>query len=379
MPKKIHPLLDREKQTLALKYEKTKRLVSLMESLFSLILSVIFILFINRALISHLPQNPILQILVFSWCLIVFYLPLEFILSYISSYRVEHKFGFSNQSFKDFILDFLKDHAIQLILYPILMGALVAVMNLSGSLWWFYAALSMLLFSFVFATLFPIVILPLFNHYTPIEDPEIIRSLSDILTKGGLSISGFFMEDMSRQTKKENAFLAGLGHTRRVVLSDNIIKNMSLKELETVIAHEAGHYKHKHMWQNLALGTVFQLILFLIISLVLKRISPDYLDSQLQILEMLPVFLLMFSVLSTFFLAPLQNAISRRFEYQADQYALESTKDPQAFISAMAGLANRNLSNAYPSGINRFLYYSHPPIGERIAHGETFLQKESHE
>lgn len=379
MPKKIHPLLDREKQSLALKYEKIKRRTSLLESLLSLLLTVVFILFINESLISRLPQNPLLQILVFSWCLIVFFLPLEFLLSYISSYRIEHQFGFSNQSFKDFILDFLKDHAIQFILYPLLLGVLVAVMNLSGSMWWLYAALSMFLFSFVFATLFPIVILPLFNNYTPIEDPEITQSLGNILSKGGLSISGFFMEDMSRQTKKENAFLAGLGHTRRVVLSDNIIKNMSLEELETVIAHETGHYKHKHMWLNLGMGTVFQLILFFLISLALKYISPDYLNSQLQIMEILPVFLLGFSILSSFFITPLQNGISRHFEYEADQYALESTQNPQAFMSAMAGLANRNLSNAYPSGLNRFLYYSHPPIGERIAHGESFVREKSHE
>jgi len=216
-----------------------------------------------------------------------------------------------------------------------------------------------------------VVILPIFNKYTPIQDKELTEALRKILARGGLKSSGFFKEDMSRQTKKENAFLAGLGKTRRVVLGDNLMNNMTIPEIESIIAHEVGHYKFRHIWKHICVGTLQQIIVFYLLNITMRSFFPDFLLSARSNLALLPWLALFMGGISGFLFGPLGNAISRHFERQADTYALESISDKKAFLTAMAGLANRNLSNAYPSWWVKWLYYSHPPIGERLERAET--------
>jgi STE24 endopeptidase len=236
--------------------------------------------------------------------------------------------------------------------------------------WWWIAGIAMAFVSAILATLFPVLILPIFNKYTPVENDELIESLDRILSEGGLNSSGFFVEDMSRQTKKENAFLAGLGRTRRVVLGDNLIDKMTVPEIVSIIAHEVGHYKHRHIWKNIILGTLQQLVVFFCINAIMTALFSSFLSSTRANLSLFPFFVILIGALSGFLFGPLSNALSRRFECQADRYALRSIPDKYAFLTALAGLANRNLSNAYPSWWVKLLYYSHPPIGERLSIAE---------
>lgn len=258
----------------------------------------------------------------------------------------------------------------------ILLGLLFWIMALSPQNWWLIAGLVFSLASVIFATLFPVVILPIFNKYTPVQDKELTDALKRILSKGGLRSSGFFKEDMSRQTKKENAFLAGLGRTRRVVLGDNLMEKMSVQEIESIIAHEVGHYKSKHIWKNIVLGTLQGIVVFFILNWALSAIFPAFLSSTVWNLTLFPVFVIFMGVISGFLFGPLSNALSRFFERQADQYALEMIQDKKAFMTAIAGLADRNLSNAYPAWWIKFLYYSHPPIGERLTMAENFITEQ---
>jgi len=232
----------------------------------------------------------------------------------------------------------------------------------------------MTLVSVVFATIFPVVIAPIFNKYTPIEDEELTTALDDLLTRSGLKSGGFFKEDMSRQTKKENAFLSGLGKTRRVVLGDNLLQNMSVPEIKSIIAHEIGHFKYHHIWKNIGIGTLQQFAAFFIVHFLLLRVSPRFLSSVEWNLSLLPLFAILLGGVSLLVFAPVNNALSRSFEKQADKYALEKTEDTKAFMAALAGLANRNLSNAYPEWWVKYLYYSHPPIGERLELAESYSQ-----
>ncbi len=362
----IHPLLDPEKQLRARDYETKKRKLSFIHLIAGFLFTLIFILWISRPLLTVLPAFPVFRFLLFLWSLALFSLPVDLLFSYISGYKIEHQFGFSNQNRRQFFTDEAKNFAINLVISPLLALILFLTFWLSPSMWWLWAACAMILVSGIFATLYPIVILPLFNKYTPIEDKELTGRLKKILEDGGLKIKGFYLQDMSRQTKKENAFLGGLGKTRRVVLSDNIIRNMELDELETVIAHEVGHYKRKHIIKNIFIGAVFQLIVFFLVHHIMLRIYPDFLTSFDSMLASFPVFLLCISFLNMIIIAPFSNALSRFHEKQADQYALDSTRKADAFQHAMAGLANRNLSNAYPTSFIKWMYYSHPPVGERL-------------
>ena len=367
-----HPFLDKEKQVKAKTYENEKRKISIVGSL----LSLIFILLFYFSGLSHYLANINLSfIYVFLIYIILFHLISTIIglpLGYYSSYVHEHKWGFSNYTNKTWIVDQLKSFAVSLILLPILLGLFFWVLWKFPETWWLVAATITTLVSIVFVTLFPVVILPIFNKYDTIEDEELTSQLSEILHKAGLQSSGFFRQDMSRQTKKENAFLAGMGKTRRVVIADNLLEHMSLSEIKSVIAHEVGHYRYSHLPKNILIGTIQQLIIFFLLNIIMKTLYPEFLTSNINNLTLFPMFSLIMSLLSSLLFGPLNNMISRYFERQADRTSLELYPDKNSFQKAMAGLANRNLSNAYPEWWVKLLYYSHPPIGERLSFAENY-------
>ena len=367
-----HPFLDKKKQVKAKTYENEKRKISIVGSLLSLIF---ILLFYFSGLSGYLANINLSFIYVFLIYIILFHVISTIIglpLGYYSSYVHEHKWGFSNYTNKTWIVDQLKSFAVSLILLPILLGLFFWVLWKFPETWWLVAATITTLVSIVFVTLFPVVILPIFNKYDTIEDEELTSQLSEILHKAGLQSSGFFRQDISRQTKKENAFLAGMGKTRRVVIADNLLEHMSLSEIKSVIAHEVGHYRYSHLPKNILIGTIQQLIIFFLLNIIMKILYPEFLTSNINNLTLFPIFSLVMSLLSSLLFGPLNNMISRYFERQADRTSLELYPDKNSFQKAMAGLANRNLSNAYPEWWVKLLYYSHPPIGERLTFAENY-------
>lgn len=368
----IHPLLDQEKQQQARLYERENRLLGLASLGLSLAILLAFYHSGFGAFLSHglfggsIALTFLVYMAIFQSCLTV----LSFPLSFYSGFIHEHKWNFSNHTVKSWLWDKLKSFGVGLVLIWIVLGLLFWIMESVPRYWWLAAGLGMALVSVVFATVYPVVILPIFNKYTPIEDKELTNALENILHGGGLKSSGFFKEDMSRQTKKENAFLTGMGKTRRVVLGDNLMDNMNVPEIQSVLAHEVGHYQHRHIWKGIIGGTVQQLIVFYLVDLTMRQIFPSFLSSVRSNLTLFPYFVILVGSVSGFLFGPLGKALSRHFERQADRYALENAKNPGAFLSAMAGLANRNLSNAYPERWVKLLYYSHPPIGERLEMAE---------
>ncbi len=377
----IHPLLDKEKQLQAKRYEKEKRLLGLAGMALSLVILLGFYFSGLSAWLANLNIGNsiiltfILYVLAFQIILVFFGLPLSFYSSYIH----EHKWNFSNHTVKSWLWEQTKGFFVGFILMLILLGLLFWIMAVYPQNWWLSAGLAFALVSVIMATIFPVVILPIFNKYTPVENKELTDTLERILSQGGLRSSGFFKEDMSKQTKKENAFLAGLGKTRRVVLGDNLMENMLVPEIESIIAHEVGHYKNKHIWKNIVIGTLEGVVAFFILNLVMRSMFTQFLSSTSWNLSLFPVFVILAGGISIFLFSPFSNAISRYFEKKADRYALESIQDKKAFMTAMAGLADRNLSNAYPEWWVKLLYYSHPPVGERLAMAESYKKEKTAE
>ncbi len=366
--KTLHPLLDPEKQRLAQRYEKEKRRLGLAGMLLSfLVLLGFYASGLSTWTSALFPEGSFLWAFLvygalFLAVITAFGLPLDF----YSGYLHEHKWNFSNHTVKSWFWERCKSFLVGLAFLYLVLGLLLWVMDRFPDHWWLIAAAALTLVSVILATLFPVVILPIFNTYTPIEDSELTAALDRILEQGGLKASGFFKEDMSRQTKKENAFLAGLGKTRRVVLADNLMANMDVREIESIIAHEVGHYRHRHIWKNILAGTLQQVLAFFLIHQALRRIFPDFPASARENLALLPLLAILFGFISGFLFGPLGLALSRRFERQADDYALAAIPDSRTFQTALAGLADRNLANAYPAWWAKLLYYSHPPIGERL-------------
>ncbi len=370
--KEIHPLLDADKQNQAQKYEKEKRLLGLLGSVISLafVLWYYFSGFSHQ--IAHVEYSFIWTFLIYVIIFQVLSTIIGLPIGYYSGYVHEHKWGFSNYTHKTWALDQIKSFLVSLVLFPLLLGLLYWVFAAFPDIWWLVAGGAAALVSVIFVTLFPVIIAPIFNKYDPIEDQSLVSQLTEILEKAGLKPGGFFRQDMSRQTKKENAFLAGLGKTRRVVMADNLLEHMSEAEISSVIAHEVGHYKYSHLPKNIFIGTAQQLIIFYLLDLVMKKLFPEFLTSNAANLALFPMIGLIMGILSGFLFGPLNNWLSRYFERQADNCSLELYPEKDAFLGAMAGLANRNLSNAYPGWWVKWLYYSHPPIGERLAFAEEY-------
>ena len=365
---KIHPLLDKSIQKKARIYEKEKRLFGLFKMLALLMIILGFYFSGISHKLAHIYQDSsiipsfIIYVFCFQLSIILLTLPLD----YFSGYAHEHKWDFSNHTIKSWLIEQGKSFLVGLVVMWIVLGLLFFIMAEFPRFWWLIAGLASALVSVVFSTLFPVLVFPLFNKYTSIRNKVLIEKLDEILSKEGLKSSGFFMEDMSRNTKKENAFLAGMGKTRRVVLGDNLVNNMSVPEIVSVMAHEVGHYRYKHMWKFIVMGTFQQIIVFFFLDRIMRALFIDFLSGFRANLTLFPFFVLVLGVIFTFLFNPLGNSISRYFEKQADRYAVENIEEKNSFSQAIAGLANRNLINAYPEKWMKYLFYSHPPVGERL-------------
>ena len=376
MGKEIHPLLDREKQEKAKVYEWTNRKIGL----WSMLLTGVFNLLFYFSGFSHRIASASIfssVIFVFIFYMLIYAGIQEIItlpISYLSGFVIEKKYGFSNQTGGEWFKEHGKSFLVSLIISILIFGALIYIFEKFDDLWWLAASLFMVFFSVIMSMVFPVWIMPIFHKYEPVEDDELKKSLRDILEKGGLKIKGFFREDTSKTTTKENAMLAGLGKTKRVILTDNIINNMEPDEIRAVLAHEVGHYRRAHMPKMIFTGLFFNLFSFYLLHLVFTALFPDFLTGVRANIALLPMFLMFLSLIDLVLLKILQNALVRRFENQADYEALRLSEDPDAFKRAMAGLANRNLSNAYPDLWVKLIYYSHPPVGERLQRAEKYTE-----
>lgn len=366
----IHPLLDPRRQEMARRYERQKRLIGLAGSAVSLASLLVFYFSGLSADLARIAagRSIVWTFLIYTAVFLAWMTVIALPLGFYGGYVHEHKWKFSTQNVRGWLGDQAKSFAVGLVMAWLVLALLLWIIERFPLTWWLVAGLAMALVSVVMATLFPVVVAPIFHRYTPIEDQELTDALRGILAQEGLKSGGFFKEDMSRRTRKENAFLAGLGKTRRVVLGDNLIQHMSVPEIVSVIGHEVGHYRHKHIWKGVAAGTLEQLAVFYLLGVVTRALFPGFPGPPREVLTVLPVMLIVGGAAAGFAFGPAMNALSRHFEKEADIYAVHHIKDRRAFATALAGLADRNLGNAYPAWWVKLLYYTHPPIGERLAY-----------
>jgi STE24 endopeptidase len=364
--------LDPEKQKQAKQYARIRRRLWLGETSLSAIYAILWlVLGWSTALsdrISSYTDNPWIQVAVF---IIVFggiYSLITLPLSYYSGFVLPHRFGQSNQTLKDWVIDQLKGLAIGAPLGLILVELLYLALRVTGDLWWLWAAAGMLFFTVLLANLAPVLIMPLFNKYIPLgeEHKELADRLLDLARRANTKVKGVFKFDMSRRTNAANAALTGIGNTRRIVLGDTLINEFSTDEIETVLAHELGHHVHRDIPFLIAFGTISTTLSLFIASLVLDWAVGYFGFSGPADIAAFPVLLLIFGAYGLITM-PVENAVSRWRENMADDYALESTGKKDAFASAFTRLANQNLGEVDPEKWVVWLFYSHPPLGERIA------------
>lgn len=288
-------------------------------------------------------------------------------------FRHEKKWGFSTQTPGRYVVDLVKNVVLSVILFGVLMLPLWALIRYT-ELWWVAGWLVFLLFSVVLGFLGPILIMPLFNKFEPLADPVLAEDLRELARSAGLSISDVQVMDASKRTRKDNAFFAGLGKTRRVVLFDNILEH-PVQAVRGIVAHELGHWRRRHLVQGLVLGTVLSFGLFGLMRVVTTwDAALDWAGvSSVADPASLPLVLIVL-VGGQMVLAYIRAWQSRALEREADIEALRLTGDGPGFQDMMRSLMTRNLAELAPSRL-AYLRLDHPPPAERLQLAEVWRGK----
>jgi Zn-dependent protease with chaperone function len=289
----------------------------------------------------------------------------DLILSFYSGYVLEHRFGLSRQSLTGWLKDQLKGLAIGAVLSVGAIEVIYHFLRGDPDRWWIDASVAFILYVIVITNLAPVLLLPLFFKFRPIENTDLQNRVARLARLTNTKVCGVFEWSLGEKTRKANAAVVGWGNTRRIVVSDTLLENFSGEELEVIMAHELCHHVKNHIWQGIALQSLVSFIAFYVASRVLSPLSASFGFRGIADVANLPLVLLVIMSLSLLAL-PLVNYFSRRLETAADLYALEITGDALAFVSSMEKLAALNLADKTPNKIIEFIFYSHPSVEDRI-------------
>ncbi len=287
--------------------------------------------------------------------------------SIYSTFVIEERFGFNTTSVRTFILDILKATILAVLLGGPLLALLLWFFESAGSLAWIYGWLGVTLFSLFIQFLAPILIMPLFNKFSPLEQGPLYEAIYSYAQKEHFALKGIFTMDSSKRSTKLNAFFTGIGKFKKIVFFDTLVERLTTEEIVAVLGHEMGHFKKKHTLKMTSISIAQTGILFFLLSLVLENQGLF----EAFHMEHLSVYasLIFFSFLLTpinLIMSLLFNLLSRRHEYEADAYAVQTSRKKDTLISGLKKLCQANLANLTPHPLTVFLEYSHPPILARI-------------
>ena len=382
VPAFIKDFIDKKKYSKSVNYSLRKEKFSLATSSVSMAITFAVIISQFPALVNQwiaiFSFHPYIHGIVYILILTALSSVLSLPFSLYSQFVIEEEFGFNKMSGKTFAKDLLKSSLLSVILFVPLLAVLFLFIDKSGSFWWLYAFLFFAGFQLVITLLYPLVIAPLFNKFTELEDGPLKMKLYGLAEKTSFKAKGIFIMDGSKRSSHSNAYFTGFGRSRRIVLFDTLISTLSEDEIEGVLAHEIGHFKKKHILKNLVSSLFMSFLFFFILSLLY-----DYMPLFKAFGFVKPSFHALLVILSfcmgpfTFFLKPIFTMKSRKNEYEADKYACEIVNSSEPLVNALITLGKENLSNLTPHPLYSFFHYSHPVLSERIKAMEEEGSKEN--
>ena len=284
--------------------------------------------------------------------------------SLYSGFHLEHLYGLSNQTLGAWFFEWMKSSALFYFFSLLLILGLYALILKFPHRWWIWAWVGFAGMSYLLGQLFPVLVVPLFYRYSRVENEALRNRIFKMVAKFNLPLENVYSLNLSKTTKKANAMFAGLGRTKRLVLADTLIQNFTVDEIESVVAHELGHFKHHDIWHHLGFSLLTSFAGFALAFNLIKTLAPRLGYAGAHDLAAFPLLYLIFFIFAMS-LTPLSNAYSRWREKEADRFALKVT-DPQAFIGAMEKLAQQNLADPDPHPLVVVWFYTHPPVSARI-------------
>jgi STE24 endopeptidase len=296
-------------------------------------------------------------------------LPIDF----YHSFLLEHRYGLSTERFRHWVFDRLKAAALGAALIFAAAACLYLAIWQWPTWWWAVATAGYVVVVVVLTGLAPVVLLPIFFTFRPLDRPELRDRLIALSRRAGVAVSDVCEWRVSDRTKKANAALTGLGRMRRIIVSDTLLARHPDDEVEGILAHELGHLVRHDIWRGMALHTIVAGLGLLAASRALAALASPLGWHGVGDIAGLPVLLLTTGAVSTT-VRPLANAFSRRMERSADRFAIELTGNPSAFASAIQRLGTLNLTEERPSRLARWFFYTHPPVAERVAAARAQIQ-----
>ncbi len=371
LPKEFEGYYDAEKYKKAQNYLKENTRFGIIVDSITTPITVAFILIGGFNYVDQIAGgfqiSPIPTGLVFAGILMIASQILSIPFSIYSTFVIEEKYGFNLTTAKTFILDILKSWFLTAIIGGIIFAVILWFFDRTGNMAWVYCWIVVVIFQIVLTFFAPVVILPLFNKFYPLEDGELKTSIENYAKSQDFRLKGVFKMDASKRSTKSNAFFTGFGKYRRIVLFDTLIKKHTVDELVSILAHEMGHYKKKHILKSIIISIITTGFMFFILSLFINNegLFQAFKMENTSIYASLFFFAFLYSPINMF-ISILSNMLSRKHEYEADTYASETYGKFESMISALKKLTVDNLSNLTPHPLKVFLSYSHPPVLKRI-------------
>jgi STE24 endopeptidase len=314
-----------------------------------------------------LALGPVLTGLIFAGILVVGSQVISIPFSIYGTFVIEEKYGFNRSTVRTFVLDILKTWLLTAIIGGTVFSIILWFFGKAGNLAWVYCWIVVVLFQIVITFLAPVVILPLFNKFYPLQDGDLKTAIENYARAQHFKMKGVFKMDASKRSTKSNAFFAGFGRFRRIVLFDTLMEKHTVEELVSILAHEMGHYKKKHIMKYILISIITTGLMFFVVSLFMNNqgLFSAFKMQNTSIYASLFFFAFLYAPINMV-ISIFSKVLSRRHEYEADAYALTTYGKPESMISGLKKLTVDNLSNLTPHPLKVFLSYSHPPVLERI-------------
>jgi STE24 endopeptidase len=352
-------------------YTLAQNRLGLVESLFGSVLTVAFLfgwlLPLYDRWIASLTSSFVVAGLLFFLGLQLAQTLLDAPFSLWRTFRLEARFGFNVMGFRLWLSDLAKSTLLSLLLTGLLTAGALALVQASPQRWWLWVWALVALATLFLMYLSPALIEPLFFRFEPVRDEELKARIEALMAKAGLKVCAVQQVDASRRSRHSNAYFTGIGRVKRIVLFDTLLAQMTPEEILAILAHEAGHWKLRHVLWRLLVAELLSLAAFFLAFHLLRWDGlPALLGLEQASFFARAVILGFLGALVSFPLTPLGSWLSRRHEWQADRFACGLTGEPQALASALARLARENLANLHPHPLYAWFRYSHPPVVERV-------------
>ncbi len=371
LPKEFQDLFDDKTYAESQRYTTATTHLSLIQTSVSTAVTIIFLLLGGFNLVDRFARSfelgDILTGLIFTFTLLFLSFVAGLPFSIYSTFKVEARFGFNRTTVATFAADIVKGLSLAVLLGGPVLALILWFFENSGSYGWLYCWIGVALFGIVLQFLAPVLIMPLFNTFTPLGDNELRQKILDYADQQDFQLKGIFTMDGSKRSSKLNAFFTGFGKFRKIVFFDTLVDKLSNDEIIAVLAHEMGHFKKKHIWRMLAVSVLQTGLMFFLLSFFIKNAAlfEAFRMEELSTYASLVFFAFIYSPLNSLISISF-NYLSRIHEFEADRFAAETTGNADMLISGLKKLSKENLSNLTPHPLMVFFSYSHPPVLNRI-------------